>query len=141
VDQRVDVITLGVTELRQTRDFYQALGWRAAAGADDTVSFEIGDLTIVFRDRGQLATDSGALDLASRGGSPMFHHLVESLIDVEMVLAEARDAGATIIQPASGNLQGGYSGIFLDLDRYVWNVTTDMHPDWRPSARYAGERC
>jgi catechol 2,3-dioxygenase-like lactoylglutathione lyase family enzyme len=101
---------LGVTELRQTRDFYQALGWRAAAGADDTVSFEIGDLTIVFRDRGELATDIGALDLACRGGSPMFHHLVESLIDVEMVLAEARGAGATIIQPASGNLQGGYSG-------------------------------
>jgi catechol 2,3-dioxygenase-like lactoylglutathione lyase family enzyme len=129
VHQRVDAITLGVTELRQAQDFYEALGWRPAASTNGTVSFEAGGLTVVFRDRGQLATDCGAFDPASWDGGVMLHHLVESLIDVEMVLAEARGAGATITHPASSNLQGGYSGIFLDLDRHAWKVTTDLDPE------------
>jgi catechol 2,3-dioxygenase-like lactoylglutathione lyase family enzyme len=129
VNQRVDLITLGVTELRRAQDFYEALGWRPAASTNDTVSFEAGGLTILFRDRGQLAADSGVFDPASWGGRVMLHYLVESLIDVEMVLAEARGAGATITHPASSNLQGGYSGIFLDLDRYAWRITTDLDPE------------
>jgi predicted lactoylglutathione lyase len=130
VDQRVDAITLGVAELRRTRDFYQALGWQPAASTDDAVSFEVGDVTIVFRERGRLAADGGAPEPAGGDGGLVLQQLVESLIDVELVLAEARGAGATIIQPASRNLQGGYSGIFLDLDRHAWRVTTDLHAEW-----------
>ena len=34
--QRVNVITLGVADLSRARRFYEALGWVAGAGADDT---------------------------------------------------------------------------------------------------------
>jgi catechol 2,3-dioxygenase-like lactoylglutathione lyase family enzyme len=109
MEQRINVITLGVADLRRARDFYEALGWQRTGASDGTVSFRAGDLTIELRARG------------GRDGVTL-GHLVESLIDVELVLAEARGAGATITQPASSDLQGGYDGVFVDPDGHAWRI-------------------
>jgi hypothetical protein len=110
MEQRVNVITLGVADVRRSRDFYRALGWVETSGADGRSSFQAGELVVSLRERATLAAGI-TLGLA-----------VESLIDVEMTLAEARGAGARIEQPASGNAWSGYSGVFVDLDGHAWEV-------------------
>lgn len=39
VDQRISLVTLGVTDLGRARSFYEALGWRDARQPDDEVCF------------------------------------------------------------------------------------------------------
>ena len=43
MQQRLSVVTLGISDLKRARSFYEAIGWRsAAAPADDVVFFQIG---------------------------------------------------------------------------------------------------
>jgi hypothetical protein len=63
VDQRVSLITLGVTDLGRARDFYQAIGWRPAGeAADDVVFFQAGGMIVALWDRARLAEDSTVCD-------------------------------------------------------------------------------
>ena len=39
MDQRLSLVTLGVSDLARARAFYEALGWRTGAGPDDDVVF------------------------------------------------------------------------------------------------------
>jgi uncharacterized protein len=43
---------------------------------------------------------------------------------VDEILAEARDAGATITKPPERTPWGGYSGAFADPEGQVWEVAT-----------------
>jgi uncharacterized protein len=110
VEPRVDVITLGVADLRRAREFYQALDWYRAGDTGGTVTFGAGELTIALRDR--------------TGGGTTLGFSVESVIDIELVLAEARGAGGTITEPASRDPGGGYRGTFLDPDGHAWTITS-----------------
>jgi uncharacterized protein len=44
------------------------------------------------------------------------------------VLAEARDAGATIARSGAATVWGGYSGVFIDPDGHPWEVA--HNPAW-----------
>jgi uncharacterized protein len=44
------------------------------------------------------------------------------------VLAEARDAGATIARSGARAIWGGYSGVFIDPDGHPWEVAPN--PAW-----------
>jgi predicted lactoylglutathione lyase len=39
VEQRISLVTLGVTDLSRVRSFYEALGWSGAQQPDDEVCF------------------------------------------------------------------------------------------------------
>jgi hypothetical protein len=51
-----------------------------------------------------------------------------SQADVDRVLAEVQQAGATVIKAAEHTAWGGYSGYFADLDGHVWEVA--HNPLW-----------
>ncbi len=131
MDQRVSVITLGVADVRRARGFYEALGWHQDGSAgdegDQIAFFQAGGFIVSLRDRARLAADSGVLDRGCRAGVTL-GYAVESPIDVDMVLAEARGAGATITQPGCRTRWGGYSGVFVDPDGQPWEVL--YNPAW-----------
>ena len=54
-------------------------------------------------------------------------HNVRSTTEVDAVLALAKSAGATIVQPAGATFWGGYAG-FQDPDGHLWEVA------WNPQA-------
>ncbi|TWV17148.1 VOC family protein, partial [Streptomyces albidoflavus] len=58
MEQRVSLITLGVTDLDRARRFYEALGWRGQE-VEETVFFQAGGLGLVLWGREKLARDSG----------------------------------------------------------------------------------
>ena len=57
MEQRVSLITLGVRDLERSRQFYEALGWRATErpGGDDVYFFQAGGMVVALWDRGELA--------------------------------------------------------------------------------------
>ena len=54
-------------------------------------------------------------------------HNVGSPGEVDAVLAEAKEAGATIGREGAETFWGGYSGLFIDPDGHPWEVAHNPH--------------
>ena len=128
MEQRVSLITLGVSDLARARSFYEALGWTSgAAPADDVVFFQAGGMIVALWDRARLAQDSGVEDGGGWGGVT-FAYNTRSPADVDTVIEEARSAGAKIAREPGETFWGGYSAVFVDPDGHPWEVA--HNPRW-----------
>ena len=129
MEQRLSVITLGVTDLDRARNFYDALGWAPAdPGAVDVVFFQAGCMVVALWDRALLAEDSMVTDSGGWGGITLAHN-VRSPEEVDSVLERVRAAGGDVRRTGATTFWGGYSGLFVDLDGHPWEVA--HNPFWR----------
>ena len=129
MEQRLSLVTLGVTDLARARAFYQALGWSPVdPGDDDVVFFQAGGIVVALWDRGLLAADSVTADTGGWGGITLAHN-VRSPQEVDAVLDQVREAGGDIRRPGAETFWGGYSGLFADPDGHPWEVA--HNPGWR----------
>jgi len=128
MDQRLSVITLGVTDLGRARAFYEALRWHSDAGPDDdVVFFQAPGMIVALWDRARLAEDSAVVDAGGWGGVTLAYN-ARSDDEVDAVMTEARSAGATIGREAGTTFWGGYAGVFIDPDGHPWEVA--HNPGW-----------
>ncbi|HKR70049.1 MAG TPA: VOC family protein [Streptosporangiaceae bacterium] len=128
MDQRVSLITLGVSNLDRARQFYTALGWRPATSpADDVVFFQAGGMVLGLWDRAALAHDSAVTDRGGWGGVTLAYN-VRSPDEVDATIEEARAAGGTIGREPAQTFWGGYSGLFIDPEGHPWEVA--HNPGW-----------
>jgi predicted lactoylglutathione lyase len=127
VDQRLSLVTLGVTDLARARAFYEALGWTSgAAPADDVVFFQTGCMIVALWDRAKLAEDSGVADAGGWGGVTLAYN-TSSPAEADAVIEQARAAGARIAREPAETFWGGYSGLFLDPEGHPWEVAHNPH--------------
>ena len=127
MEQRLSLVTLGVSDLARSRRFYEALGWTSgAAPADDVVFFQAGAMIVALWSREELAADSGVEDPGGWGGITLAHN-VDSPAEVDAVVEEARAAGATIVREGAATFWGGYSAAFLDTEGHPWEVAHNPH--------------
>ncbi len=127
MEQRLSLVTLGVSDLARARVFYEALGWTTGAEPDDdVVFFQAGGMIVALWSRTQLAEDTAISDGGGWGGITLAHN-VRSPTEVDAVLAEAEAAGATISRPGAETFWGGYSGVFVDPDGHAWEVAHNPH--------------
>ena len=127
MEQRVSLVTLGVSDLGRSRAFYDAIGWRTRAEPDDdVVFFQVAGLILALWSREELAADSGVEDAGGWGGITLAHN-VRSPAEVDAVLAEAEAAGARIARAGAETFWGGYSGVFVDPDGHAWEVAHNPH--------------
>jgi predicted lactoylglutathione lyase len=122
VEQRVSLITLGVSDLARARAFYESLGWRCQE-VEETVFFQAGGMALVLWARDKLAADSGITDRGHDGfGGITLAHNTRTRDEVDRITAAARDAGATVTRVPAETFYGGYAGCFADPDGHVWEV-------------------
>lgn len=121
--QTISFITLGVSDLARSRQFYAALGWKESSGSNaDIAFFQAGSVAFALFQRAALAEDA---NVAPQGnGFPGFTlaHNVESEEAVVNTIAEAVAAGATLVRPADKVFWGGFRGYFADPDGFLWEV-------------------
>jgi catechol 2,3-dioxygenase-like lactoylglutathione lyase family enzyme len=131
MQQRVSLVTLGVSDVQRARRFYEGLGWTTGAKPeDDVVFFQSGGMIVALWSRESLAEDSGVEDGGGWGGVTLAHN-VGSPEEVDRVLAEAEAAGATIPRRGGETFWGGYSGVFVDPDGHPWEVAHNPHWELR----------
>ncbi len=122
MDQRLSLVTLGVTDLGRAREFYERLGWLGQE-VEETVFFQAGTIGVVLWDRGKLAADAGVEDTGPGGfGGIALAHNVRSPAEVDAIITAAADAGATITRPPAETFYGGYAGCLSDPDGHVWEI-------------------
>jgi catechol 2,3-dioxygenase-like lactoylglutathione lyase family enzyme len=132
VDQRLSLVTLGVSDLERALQFYEALGWRSFNGTDDdVVFFQAGGMIVALWHRNKLAEDSAVADPGGWGGVT-FAYNTRDRKEVDRVIEEARGAGAVIGREPAETFWGGYSAIFIDLDGHPWEVA--HNPGWKIGA-------
>jgi len=119
MEQRISLVTLGVSDLGRARAFYEALGWSGAQQPDDEVCF--------FQAGGMVFGLWTALGGHGAPGIELAHN-VRSVEEVNKVLDEAGHAGGSIVRPAAVAAWGGTTGAFADPDGYVWEVA--HNPGW-----------
>ena len=73
-------------------------------------------------DREGLADDVGVSAEGSGFSGFTLAHNVGDEAEVDRVLAEAVEAGGTLVKPAQKVFWGGYSGYFADPDGHLWEV-------------------
>jgi predicted lactoylglutathione lyase len=122
MEQRVTLITLGVADLRKSREFYEQLGWRGQE-VEETVFFQAGGQAIVLWGRAKVAADAAIDDdgTATFGGIVLAHN-VASREEVDRVVDAAATAGAEVTKVPTETFYGGYAGFFRDPDGHVWEV-------------------
>ena len=127
MEQRVSIVTLGVTELARSREFYERLGWKkSGASSEAIVFFQAGGMALALYPRGELAKDANVPAEGSGFGGVTIAYNARSHDEVNAVLAEAERAGAKILKPAQEAFWGGFSGYFADPDGFLWEVA------WNP---------
>ena len=100
MEQRISLVTLGVTNLARARAFYEAMGWRGAQQPDSEVAF--------FQAGGMVFGLWAALGGHGAPGVELAYN-VRTPVEVDAVLAEAKSAGGSIVRPAAQADWGGYT--------------------------------
>jgi uncharacterized protein len=127
----ISLVTLGVSDVSASTEFYVALGFElSSASVPGEVSF--------FRTSGGLLALFGDADLAAdahtrprdrdgfRGVTLAIN--VASAEAVEAALAVAVGAGAELPKPGEATEWGGYNGYFADPDGHLWEIA--HNPYW-----------
>jgi uncharacterized protein len=135
VEPRLSLVTLGVRDLRRAVAFYRdGLGWpKSEVGGDEVAFFKTGGAIIALFPREALAADAGVA-VAEDGGLAPFSlaHNVAEEEGVDLVLAQAAEAGATIVKEAQ-EIFFGRHGYFVDPNGFLWEVA------WNPSFPMAAD--
>jgi uncharacterized protein len=128
MEQRLTLITLGVSDLARARRFYEGLGWTTGAEeGDDVVFFQAGGMVVALWDRAKLAEDSAVSDSGGWDGVTLAYN-TRTPDEVDSVIEEARAAGGTIGREPAETFWGGYSAVFIDPDGHPWEVA--HNPRW-----------
>jgi catechol 2,3-dioxygenase-like lactoylglutathione lyase family enzyme len=123
---RLTVITLGVSNMRASIAFYEALGFarKFRATGEVVAFFDTGGTAIGLFPWDQLAQD---VTLPERPRPPAFRGMTlawncRSREEVDAVLDFAVAKGASLLKSAHTTDYGGYSGYFADPDNHPLEV-------------------
>ena len=132
---QISVITLGVDNLDRALHFYRSLGFQSDGIVGN--EFEYGavaffdlqpGLKLALWPRASIAHDSGLNQSSACATECTIGHNVGSRDEVDVVMEQARQAGAVIVKPAGDTFWGGYAGYFQDPDGHLWEVV--WNPAW-----------
>lgn len=127
---RISVLTLAVTDLEKSVQFYRdglglategIVGTEYEYGAVAFFQLQSG-LRLALWPKKSIAHDT---QLPVGSHSPLafsIGHNVASKTEVDTLMAQAAAAGATIVKPANDTFYGGYAGYFQDPDGHLWEV-------------------
>ena len=120
----VSSILLGVEDMERSKRFYtEGLGWEVQNDYKISVFFvPHGGSLVGFYSRDGLAAEVGTSPEGSGFSGMVLTYVVRSESRVDEIIAEAEQAGATVLKPPAAQPWGGYGASFADPDGYIWNI-------------------
>jgi uncharacterized protein len=131
---RISVITIGVNDLQRSLEFYRdglglvtkgIIGTEFEYGAVAFFDLNAG-LKLAIWPRSSIEKDTGIPRGVANATEMTIGHNVASKEEVDVVMAQAKKAGAVIVKPAQPAFWGGYGGYFQDPDGHLWEIV------WNP---------
>lgn len=128
MNPRISMITLGVRDLAASVKFYEeGLGFPRMESPPEVAFFTLNGTWLGSYGRDALAED--ATVSADGHGFEAFSlaHNVPSEAEVDAIMSQAVEAGATLVKKPQKVFWGGYSGYFKDPDGHLWEVAHNPH--------------
>lgn len=124
MEQRITFITLGVSNMQNSIDFYEnKFGWtRSAMSNTDLIVYELNGMALTLYSREELAKDA-MIDPNGTGfkGFTLAHNLW-SEAEVDALIQHLRSKGVQIVKEPQKVFWGGYSAYIADPDGYLWEI-------------------
>ena len=129
MEPKINILTLGVKDLKKSRAFYEALGWKASSVSNENiVAFQGNGVVLCLYPVDLLAEDALSEPYKEGFRGITLAYNTSSKDEVNETLAYASKIGATIVKEAQDVFWGGYSGYFADPDGHLWEVA--WNPFW-----------
>ncbi|MGL4196958.1 MAG: VOC family protein [Allorhizobium sp.] len=123
LERRISLITLGVSDVARSTEFYGRLGWtRSSASNDDVTFIQLKGIVLGLFSRASLAADAHVEDTPSGFSGVTLAYNVTSEIGVEAVVKFAVSCGARLVKAPEKVFWGGYSGYVADPDGHLWEI-------------------
>jgi len=125
---RISMITLGVRDLDKSIAFYEkGLGLPRMDSPPEVAFFTLNGTWLGLFGREALAEDAHVSSEGTGFNSFSLAHNVASEAEVDAVVKQAVEAGATLVKKPEKVFWGGYSGYFTDPDGHLWEVAHNPH--------------
>lgn len=124
MEQRITLVTLGVTDLDAARRFYlDGLGWQALLDAGEAVFLRAGPgLVLSLYGRADLAREAGTAAGPVAPPPMTLAHNVGSEEEVGEVVAQMVAAGGEVVARPGRTSWGGFTAYVADPDGFRWEI-------------------
>lgn len=124
MEQRLSFVTLGVSNLKTSIDFYEnKFGWkRAEMSEEKIIFFQLNGFLFALYDRTELAEDA-TVDPAGDGFRGFaLSYLTKSEKEVDDLIENLRRQGVRVVKEPQKVFWGGYSSYVADPDGFLWEI-------------------
>ncbi len=124
MEQRLTMITLGVSDLKKSTAFYETkFAWKKSESSNEHISFfALNGMQLALYERKELAKDA-TVNLDGNGFKGFtISYNTRSEKEVDQLIAEFRAREVQIIKEPQKVSWGGYSSYISDLDGNLWEI-------------------
>lgn len=128
MQQQISVITLGVSDLARSREFYvDGFGWAPVFQNDEIVFYQMNGLVLCTWLTSALEEDMRRVGLTRPGAFAMAHN-VATQEQVQSLLDRLVSSGGRLLREADAPVHGGFRGYVADPDDHSWEIA--WNPAW-----------
>ena len=141
MNQRLSLITLGVSNLEAMKRFYtEQFGWIPLQEVGDIVFFKLNGMILSLFPSAELAADAGVP--AEGNGFKKFTLAVclKSEAEVDQAFDELNRKGVMIIKPPQKVFWGGYSGYISDIENNLWEIAFNPFLEMDEEGNVVGQK-
>ena len=124
MEQRLTIITLGVSDLKEATDFYELkFGWTKSGASNEHISFFLlNGIYLSLYNKAELAEDVTISNNGNgfRGFTLAYNTRSEN--EVDQIIETLRSREVKIIKEPQKVSWGGYSSYVSDLDGNLWEI-------------------
>lgn len=125
MEQRLSIITLGVSDLKASEKFYlDQFGWERDGRSNEQICFMHmhNGLFLSLYAKEALAEDAGVNPQGSGFRGISLAYNTRSEAEVDEIFAKLSEKGIGIVKAPEKVFWGGYSGYIADPDGYLWEI-------------------
>ncbi len=124
MEQRLTMITLGVSDLKQSTHFYVTkFGWEKSESSNEFISFfTLNGIQLALYERSELAKDATVESTGSGFKGFTMAYNTRSENEVDKLIKKMKEDGVKVIKEPQKVSWGGYSAYVSDLDGNLWEI-------------------
>ncbi|MEO9969287.1 MAG: VOC family protein [Hyphomonadaceae bacterium] len=137
-EQRMSIITLGVSDLEEATTFYRDILGLKPFMRGEMTAFDMGGFALGLWDINKLHKDVAVMgNTCPKGACPNFAlaYNARTEAEVDLIFDRLRAEDVEITVEPHKAFWGGYSGYFLDRDGYAWEVAYNPHWGFQEDGR------
>ena len=124
MEQRLTIITLGVSDLEKSTHFYETqFGWTKSNSSNEYISFfTLNGILLSIYEKDKLAEDAKVNPKGSGFKGFTLAYNTRSEKEVDTIIENLRTKGVQIVKEPQKVHWGGYNSYISDLDGNLWEI-------------------